>query len=49
MEKRADDDGKTNEDSQWDDTVLDSPNSHFDEEAPLMYSSRISHLGRKPA
>ncbi|PNY08601.1 putative sugar phosphate/phosphate translocator [Trifolium pratense] len=46
-EKKGDDD---NDEDIWNNSVSDSHHhSHFDEEAPLMYSSRISHLGRKPA
>lgn len=48
MEKKEEDNVNRNEDTLWNDSVSDS-HSHFDEEAPLMYSSRISHLGRKPA
>ncbi|KAK2364824.1 hypothetical protein P8452_67710 [Trifolium repens] len=49
MEKKGDDDVNNDEDI-WNNSVSDSHHhSHFDEEAPLMYSSRISHLGRKPA
>ncbi|RDY11473.1 putative sugar phosphate/phosphate translocator, partial [Mucuna pruriens] len=44
-EKKADDDGDNKEKTLWNDSISD-----FDEEAPLMYSSRISHfgVGRKP-
>nr|ABO80937.1 hypothetical protein MtrDRAFT_AC144563g43v2 [Medicago truncatula] len=52
MEKKADDDVSSNKETLWNDSFSDShshSHSHFDEEAPLMYSSRISHLGRKPA
>ncbi|OIV95344.1 hypothetical protein TanjilG_07500 [Lupinus angustifolius] len=43
-EKKVDDDMNINDD--WNDSVS---NTNFDEEAPLMASSRLSHLGRKPA
>lgn len=43
-EKKADDDVNINE--EWNDSVSDT---RLDEEAPLISSSRISHLGRKPA
>ncbi|XP_057439161.1 probable sugar phosphate/phosphate translocator At3g17430 [Lotus japonicus] len=45
MEKKAEDDVISNEETLQNDLVSDT---HFDEEAPLI-SSRISHLGRKPA
>ncbi|XP_019422199.1 PREDICTED: probable sugar phosphate/phosphate translocator At3g17430 [Lupinus angustifolius] len=43
-EKKLDDDVNVNE--EWNDSVY---YTNFDEEAPLMASSRLSHLGRKPA
>jgi len=52
MEKKANDDVSSNKETLWNNSFSDShshSHSHFDEEAPLMYSSRISHLGRKPA
>ncbi|XP_061366276.1 probable sugar phosphate/phosphate translocator At3g17430 [Gastrolobium bilobum] len=45
-EKKADDDVNNNEETLWNDSVSDT---RLDEEAPLISSSRISHLGRKPA
>ncbi|TKY61664.1 sugar phosphate/phosphate translocator [Spatholobus suberectus] len=45
-EKKADDDMDNKEETLWNDSVSDT---HLDEEAPLISSSWISHLGRKPA
>ncbi|CAJ1873733.1 unnamed protein product [Sphenostylis stenocarpa] len=47
-QKNADDDIDNREESLWNDSVSDT---HLDEEAPLMASARMSHLGfgRKPA
>lgn len=44
MEKKSED-VNSNEETLWNESVSDT---HLDEEAPLI-SSRIAHLGRKPA